>query len=41
MAAPATSNIHNLSGVWTMNKVESDPTDPILSLARLPITIGM
>jgi len=32
MAAPAEANIKNLNGVWTMNKTESDPTDPILSL---------
>jgi len=32
MAAPAEKTIRNLTGIWVMNKVESDPTDPILSL---------
>jgi len=32
MAAPAASTVKNLNGQWTMNKSESDPTDPILSL---------
>jgi len=32
MAAPADKSIRNLNGTWILNKVESDPTDPILSL---------
>jgi len=32
MAAPASKTIHDLSGTWTMNKSQSDPTDPILQL---------
>jgi len=31
MAAPAEKTIRNLNGVYTLNKVESDPTDPILA----------
>jgi len=32
MAAPEDASIKNLNGVYTMNKTESDPTDPILQL---------
>lgn len=32
MAAPASVDIHNLSGVFVMNKTLSDPSDPPLTL---------
>jgi len=32
MAAPEDASILNLNGVYTMNRAESDPTDPILAL---------
>jgi len=32
MAAPAEKTVKSLTGVYTMNKVDSDPTDPILQL---------
>jgi len=32
MAAPAASTVKNLNGQWIMNKTESDPIEPVLSL---------